>query len=116
MIGFVVPDSSYFKTQHHNNMNRIKLFLILDIIYKHKTVKSLIKKGMSMEEVTEETWLAADKGYVEETPTGFRLSPRGINQYLNLKMSYSEDVKIPERTQEAHSSEMEDAIPLLAVI
>jgi hypothetical protein len=97
-------------------MNRIKLFLILDMIYRHKTVKSLIKKGMSMEEVTEETWLAADKGYVEETPTGFRLTARGIDQYLHLKMSYSEDVKVPERTPEAYASEMEDAIPLLAVI
>lgn len=97
-------------------MNRIKLFLILDMIYKHKTVKSLIKKGMSMEEVTEETWIAVDKGYVEETTTGFRLTSRGIDAYRHLKLSCADDVTLTKPLQEAYTEEKEDFIPLLAVI
>ena len=97
-------------------MNRIKLFLILDMIYKHKTVKSLIKKGMSMEEVTEETWIAVDKGYVEEIPTGFRLTARGIDAYRHLKLEYTDDVTVSRPFQDAFTEEKGDFIPLLAVI
>jgi hypothetical protein len=86
------------------------------MIYKHKTVKSLIKKGMSMDEVTEETWIAVDKGYVEEIPTGFRLTTRGIDAYRHLKLEYTDDVTVPKPLQKAYAEEQEDFIPLLAVI
>jgi hypothetical protein len=78
-------------------MDRMTLFLILDMIYKHKTVKSLIHKGVFLEEMAEEIWIATDKGYIQETPTGFKLTSRGIDQYMHLRLLYAKGSEVVAR-------------------
>lgn len=98
-------------------MDRMKLFLILDMIYKHKTVKSLIHKGITLEEMAEEIWIATDKGYIQETPTGFKLTPRGIDQYTQLRLLYGKDAAvITGNMQKTSTDKGTDSTLLMAVM
>ena len=86
------------------------------MIYRHKTVHSLIKRGMSMGEVADEAWIAMDKGYIDETPSGFRLTVRGIEQYCRLKLAYTDASVVQEYLQRASDKENVEFIPLMLVV